>query len=71
MKDMMADSFPDQFNAVIQLVLSPSFVVVFLNTDFLTWNVTSYQLMLVVMDVMHEADNVYSIQSTCLCYRLV
>ena len=39
----------------------------FLNTDFVTWIVTFYQLMLVVTGVMHEADNVYSIRRTWLC----
>ena len=51
----MADSFPDWFNVVIQLVLSFS-----INTDFVTWIVTFYQLMLVVTGVMHDADNTYS-----------
>ena len=40
-------------------------------TDFVTWIVTFYQLMLVVTGVMHEADNAYSIRSTWLCYPLV
>ena len=40
-------------------------------TDFVAWIVTFYQLMLVVMGVMHEADSAYSIRSTWLCYRLV
>ena len=65
-KDMMADSFLDQFNLVVQLVLSP-----FFNTDLVTWIVTFYQLMLLVMVVMHETDNAYSIWSTWLCYWLV
>ena len=30
-----------------------------------------YQLLLVVMGLLHEADNAYSIRSTWLCYRLV
>ena len=51
----------------MQLVLS----FLFINTDFVTWIVTSYQLMPVVTGVMYEADNVYSIRSTWLCYRLV
>ena len=34
-------------------------------TDFVAWIVTFYQLMLVVTGVMHEADNAYSIRSTC------
>ena len=69
-KDMMADSFPDQFNAVVQLVLRFFFNIDFVTWIF-TWIVTVYQLMLVVTGVMHEADYAYSIQSTWLCYRLV
>ena len=69
-KDMVADSFPDQLNAVVQLVLSFLYSLNFIN-DFVTWIVTFYQLMLVVTGVMHEADNTYSIWSTWLCYRLV
>ena len=60
-KYMMADSFPDIFHTVISLVLSCLFL---LNTGFETWIVTFYQLMLVVLDVMHEADITYSIRST-------
>ena len=40
---------------MVQLVLS-----LFFNTDFVTWIVTFYQLMLVVTGVMHEADSAYS-----------
>ena len=58
MKDMMADSFPEQFHAVLQLVLSLFF---FFNTDLVTWIVIFYQLMLVVTSVMHEAYKAYSI----------
>ena len=36
---------------------------------FNTWIVTIYKLKLVVTGIMHEADNAYSIRSTCLCYR--
>ena len=53
---MMADSFPEQFHAVLQLVLSLFF---FFNTDLVTWIVIFYQLMLVVTSVMHEAYKAY------------
>ena len=48
---------------MVQLVLC------LFNTDFVTWIVIFYQLMLVVTGVMHEADNAYSIWSTWLCYQ--
>ena len=47
------------------------FWVFLFSLNFITDFVTFYQLMLVVMGVMHEADNAYSIRSTWLCYRLV
>ena len=47
------------------------FWVFFFNTDFVTWIVTFYQLMVAVAGVMHAANNAYSIRSTWLCYRLV
>ena len=53
-KDKMADSFPDWFHAVVQLVLSIFF---FFNSDFVTWIVTFSQLMLVLMGVTHEVDS--------------
>ena len=59
------------YNSGFESFLSFFFNTDFFNTDFVTWIVTFYQLMLVAMDVMHEADNTYSVQSTWLCYWLV
>ena len=58
-KDMMADPFPNSFHAVVLSCL-------FSDTGFVTF----YQLMLVVLDVMHEADTACSIRSNWLCYPL-
>ena len=55
-KDMMADSFPDYLHAVVQLVLSPFLILIFSNTDFVTWIVTFYQLMLVVTVIINYLD---------------
>ena len=65
---MIADSFPDSFRVVVSFI---GVKLSFLNTDFVTWIVTFCQLMLIVLDVMHETDNAHSVQSTWLCYRLV
>ena len=57
-KDIIADSFPEQFNVVVQFSFESFFKCL------VTWIVTFYQLMLVVTGVMHEADNAYSIRCT-------
>ena len=53
---------------MVQLVLSLSLFFKFI-TDFVTWIVTFYQLMLVVTGVMHEADNAYLICIDSLVHR--
>ena len=68
---MIADSFHDSFHAVygiIHLVLSCLFQNIGFATWIVTWIVTFCQMMLVVLDVMYEADTAYSIRSTWLCY---
>ena len=49
------------YNLFLVFLYSLNFI-----TDFVAWIVIFYQLMLVVMGVMHETDNAYPIQSTWL-----
>ena len=58
MEDIIANSFPAQFNVVVQFSFESFFKFL------VTWIVIFYQLMLVVAGVMHEADNAYSIRRT-------
>ena len=60
------DDFGHHHKLLVDILYSLKFI-----TDFVTWIVTFYQLMMVVMGVMHEADSAYSIESTSLCYQLV
>ena len=62
MKDVMADSFSDQFHALLELILSPSF-----------WHLDCHFLLIdaSVTDAVREVDNAYAIWSTYLCYWLV
>ena len=56
MKDMMLDKYPDSFHAVISLGFFLSCFFFFLNTGFETWDVTFYELMLVVVGAMRGTD---------------
>ena len=69
-KDTMTDSIHSLTSPVHWYNRFWSFFA-FFNTDFVTWIVNFYQLMLVVTGATHEAFNAFSIRSTWLCYRLV
>ena len=63
---MVNDSFPGQFLFNMQKQLSR---LCFLH-GFVTWICQNMNCLLIVTDVMHEADNAYSIQRTWSSYWL-